>query len=144
MEIAKFARLRYIQERRSLQNVPPLSTLQCDESKPMCKRCQVYGTFCNYDSQYSDLQPLEHGSGGILIFQPSVSLDDPLLFGSIDLNGIHRQMFSPAAFAGEYKFSTRDFALLHQFESRTLLTFATGRNQEVYRNAFKTLAQSVC
>ena len=144
MEIAKSARLRYIQQSRSFQNASRLSPLQCDESKPMCNRCQVYGTFCNYDPQYSDLQPLEHGSGGILILQPSVSLENRLLFGSIDLDGSQKQMFSPATFAGEYRFSTEDFELLHLFESRTLPTFGTGRNREVYQDAFKTLAQSVC
>lgn len=118
--------------------------MQCDETKPMCKRCDVYGTFCNYDSQYSDLQPLEKWAGGILILQPSVCLKDSPVFGSINLEASSpEQTFTPAALIGQYQFSTRDFNLLHEFQTKTFYTFAAGKNQELYRQAYKSLAQSV-
>jgi hypothetical protein len=111
----------------------------------MCKRCEVYGTFCNYDPQYSDLQPLDKWSGGILILQPSVCLENLPVFGSINLEASSsEQTFTPASRAGEYQFSTRDFELLHEFQSKSLCAAGTGRNQELYRQAYKSLAQSVC
>lgn len=78
----------------------------------MCKRCHVYGTFCNYDLQYSDLQPLEHGSGGILILQPSISLENMPIFGTLDPSPNLKEKFSPALFTTDYQFSARDLELL--------------------------------
>lgn len=110
----------------------------------MCKRCEVYGTFCNYDPQYSDLQPLDKWSGDILILQPSVCLESPPVFGSIGLEvSSPEQTFTPAPVAGDYEFSMSDFELLHQFESKTLPTMGTGKNEEHYRNAYKSLVHSV-
>ena len=103
----------------------------------------MYGTFCNDDPQYSDLQPLEYRSGGIFILQRSMSFENIPIFGSIDVQASLKQSFSPAFFAGDYHFPARDLELLHHFQTRTLLTLGTGKNQEVYREAFNTLVHSV-
>ena len=116
---------------------------QCDENKPMCRRCQVYGTFCNYDPQYADLQPLEHRTGGNLVLQPSISLENAPILGMLDPTTDLEQKFTPALFTTNYQFSTRDFELLQQFETKTLFTLGTGRNEGIYRAAFKRLARSV-
>jgi hypothetical protein len=110
----------------------------------MCKRCHVYGTFCNYDSQYSDLQPLEHRSSDILVLQPSICLDNSPTSGTLDPTANIKQMFSPALFTTDYQFSALDLELLHKFATKTLFTLGTGRNEDIYRAAFKSLAHSVC
>lgn len=110
----------------------------------MCKKCQVYGTFCNYDPQYSDLQPLAHGPSDIHILQPSLCLETPITLGITGGKSGSQQQLSPGFFNGRYEFSERDLELLHHFETNTIFTLGTGRNQEVYRNAFAKLTYSVC
>ncbi|TVY90131.1 Pestheic acid cluster transcriptional regulator [Lachnellula willkommii] len=38
---------------------------KCDETKPTCKGCEAYGTFCNYDPRYPELVPLAQDTGGL-------------------------------------------------------------------------------
>ncbi|TVY50888.1 Pestheic acid cluster transcriptional regulator 3 [Lachnellula cervina] len=42
-----------------------LRKIKCDETKPTCKGCEVYGIFCNYDPRYPELLPLAQEAGGL-------------------------------------------------------------------------------
>ena len=70
---------------------PCLTLLQCDETKPTCKRCTDYGTACDYDrgpvssvsalKQHDGLlQPLARGSGSFR-FEVQFTSQKPLRLG---------------------------------------------------------------
>lgn len=87
---------------------------QCDETKPQCNKCKVYGVACNYDRSYSELQlPLEKAT--------SVS--------------IRPQCLSYWPNKGE--------ELLNKFQIRTAMTVSVGKRLQIYQNEVVRMAYLV-
>lgn len=118
--------------------------VKCDESKPMCKNCGAYGTFCNYDSRYSDLQPLIHGAGDVQVLQMPLCSENKTILAIIDSTSSLPQLGSSDLRGGDYRFSVQDLRLLHRFSTRTVLTLGQGKSRSVYQNAYAKLGYSVC
>ncbi len=118
--------------------------LQCDESKPVCKRCTMYGTFCNYEPQYSELQPLAHGALDFQSLRTPLCSENQTILAVINgpkspqLNGSTRLINGGDRFSGQY------LELLHKFHTRTILTLGTAQFKPIYQNAYAKLVYSVC
>jgi hypothetical protein len=110
----------------------------------MCQKCQAYGTFCNYNPQYSDLQPLVYGCSNVNILQPSLCSKTTAVLAIIDGSRTSPKEFYPAPLVRDYHFSVQDLELLHKFQTKTISALGTGMNEELYRNAFAKLTLSVC
>ncbi|MCJ1380841.1 hypothetical protein MMC17_003950 [Xylographa soralifera] len=119
-----------------------LRKVKCDETRPMCKRCNVYGTFCNYDSKYSSLQPLSHRVCKIQTLQIPLCSEHQTILGVINSSTSPTSSDSTQVFHGGYQFCAKDLELLYKFRTRTLLTLGSAEYSSIYQNAFAKLAFS--
>ena len=117
---------------------------QCDETKPMCNRCGAYGTFCNYDSKYSSLQPLSHRLSEIQTLRIPLCSENQTILGVINTSTSLPSSDSAQTFAEGYQFCAKDLELLYKFRKRTILTLGSADYRSVYQNAYANLAFSVC
>ncbi|MCJ1435841.1 hypothetical protein MMC27_005217 [Xylographa pallens] len=119
-----------------------LRKVKCDETRPMCKRCDAYGTFCNYDSRYSSLQPLSHSLSEIQTLQIPLCSENQTILGVINTSTRAPSSDSAQTFADGYQFCAKDLELLYKFRKRTLLTLGSAAYSSVYQNAYANLAFS--
>jgi hypothetical protein len=110
----------------------------------MCKRCKAYGTFCNYDARYSDLQPLAQRASEVQVLQTPLCSENQTILAIINGRTSLQPAGSTQLVHGGYQSSVQDLELLHKFNTRTILTLGTGKGLHVYRNAYAKLAYSVC
>ena len=117
--------------------------LQCDESKPRCKKCTTFGVFCNYDGQYSDLQLSVSGAANIETLQilPH-SLKQTIPSPVAPLSRI-RSTGSLESRKAIYDFREQDLELLNKFQTRTVYTITTEKNLQFYQKETIKLAYSV-
>jgi hypothetical protein len=144
VETVNFARSRYYCTKWLLKYSPLSAHLQCDESRPMCKRCTAYGTFCNYDPRHSDLQPLAHGKSDVQTLQTPLCSENQAALGIINGTTSLQPTGSTHPSHGGFHFSVQDLELLHKFHTRTILTLGTPKSRHIYQNAYAKLAYSVC
>jgi len=57
---------------------PISSKFQCDEGKPQCKRCSLFGILCNFKPNIPDLQPVADDSVRALVVRERSELQPPL------------------------------------------------------------------
>ena len=108
----------------------------------MCKRCETYGTFCNYDSRYFDLQPLAHRSSHVQILRDPLNSTTQTTLNLINTTSLQLADSTHLAH-GAYQFSIQDLELVHKFHTRTTFTLGTGKNLQIYQNAYAKLVCSV-
>ncbi|KAK7407958.1 hypothetical protein QQX98_009875 [Neonectria punicea] len=99
-----------------------LRSVKCDEAKPGCKRCAASGFVCNYSRTAPALQ-----LAGTL----KMTLDLPA-----PLPGLRIPVAGPVAGApnGSYKIGAANFAALHRFRTRTVLTVGSAGTRHLYRD----------
>jgi len=109
----------------------------------MCKNCKVYGTFCNYDIRYSDLQPLDYGASDVQVLRTPLCSEKQTFLSIV--NGGPSPGSPGSPFDGGYQFSLQDMETLHKFHTRTILTLGTLKagHLALYQNAYTKLACSV-
>ncbi len=116
--------------------------LQCDETKPQCKKCKAYGVWCSYDREASDLQLFvdktsnfevlrgkSHslGGSGLDIIFPALRHQSVVSLASNTLNELGEQ----------------DLELLNKFQARTIPTICFEKNLVMYQTEIVKLACSV-
>lgn len=97
---------------------------QCDESKPICKRCKASSYLCNYGGNNAALEIVANGLSRLEAF-------DVVSF-SLKSEGVDR-----------YMFQENDLELLSKFRNRTTLTISTERVRDVYQNQIVEIAPYV-
>lgn len=123
-----------------------LTSWECDEKKPACKRCDVYGTLCDYDSPSTELQSAAHGVRNITILRPvlshrqivlqiinSVKEPQPRGSSSRSLQSSHDQ----------YDFSSQDLDVMYRFHTRTILSLGPTNMQQANQFIYSKLTYSV-
>lgn len=117
--------------------------IKCDERKHMCKRCEAYGTSCNYDAKESAFQSVTRGHGYFHTLKPPPSSEKRLILNIINGAPNLKQVCSPQLHHGSEQFSMQHLELLNNFHTRTILTVGIGKSNPVYRDAYVKLTYSV-
>ncbi|KAL3426646.1 C6 finger domain-containing protein [Phlyctema vagabunda] len=116
-----------------------LRKIKCDENKPTCERCKIYGTFCNYDSRYSELQPISCDTSFLPVLekQPYSGTQSVLMVlnGRSDL----QQSGSAVHPVGNYTYTPRDIEQIDKLYSRTIFTLPAHQNFKKFQKAYNTL-----
>lgn len=128
-----------------------LTHLQCDESKPTCKRCASSGFLCNYTRSTPALQLASSiGGAGTL----KLTLDAPMRLPAPSLSrglpppapGLRIPVAGPVAGGpeGSYEMRPADYAALDRFRTRTVFTVGNAATRHLYRDGAFELGVSVC
>ena len=117
--------------------------MQCDESKPRCKKCTAFGVFCNYDCRYSDLQLSVSGAANIETLQIFPYSLKPTIPSIIALSLKPQPTRSLGSRNAIYDFRKQDLELLKKFQTRTVFTITTEKNLSLYQMEAIKLAYSV-
>lgn len=117
---------------------------QCDESKPICKRCKAYGVVCSYDKKSPDLQLSNDASFYVSILndppaRPRAEAVPKSIAPSLK-QGLAASLESYAS----HDLTHSEFELLHRFQTRTVYTVTTPRSITVYQSSILKYACSVC
>lgn len=115
--------------RSSWDNVALTSArLQCDESKPKCKKCVAFGVSCNYGATESTSvgELVLSFEGTSCIEAPSkapISMNQTML----DLINYNLRHSPTGKLLGDqtYKLTAQDLEVLDRFSKRTILTLGT-------------------
>ncbi|KAF8860545.1 hypothetical protein BDZ45DRAFT_308824 [Acephala macrosclerotiorum] len=122
-----------------------LRAVKCDETRPICKRCEAYGVACNYNQKSRDLELSTKGSNGV--FQISVINKNstpppnetvPKSIAPSLKQGLAASLESHASRG----LPDSDFELLHKFQTRTVFTVTTPRSLPVYQSSILKYACS--
>jgi hypothetical protein len=108
----------------------------------MCKRCEAYGTSCNYSSGES-FQSMARGHGYFCTLQHPPCSENHLILNIINSTSDLQRTGSTQIRHGAGQFSMRDLELLNKFHRRTMTTLAKAHSNRVYQNAYMKLAYSV-
>lgn len=118
--------------------------MQCDESKPSCKKCLSFGVLCSYGRCTAS------GEG---IFQPSIGgvfhlhvLSTPSLRNTI-LGTINGSLMGGRLSHGADRIdhlTSNDIDILSRFQTRTIPTLETPETRGLYQTEILTLAGQVC
>ncbi len=107
---------------------------QCDETKPECQKCAVYGVVCNYTADISDLQlPAESPQWELKESDGMVAVTAPLLSTRVITVDAKSAL----------GLGTNDMALLTRFRFRTLLALGGSAVSEIYETQLLQLTCSV-
>ena len=124
-----------------------LLPFQCDEIKPSCKRCGLYGTLCDYDSPTSELQSARHGVSSINLLQRPVLSHSKMVLGIInsvtELSSSDSTPLSKQSIDDQYVFCARDLDVLYRFHTRTILSLGPGSILEANQYVYSRLTYSV-
>lgn len=110
------------------------SHLQCDETKPTCKRCAASGFSCNYSRAAPALQ-LAHVGAFKLDLSPGLPAPNPHV--SIPV------MLPVPGRIGDYRMKAEDFATLDRFHKRTVLHMGTPGTRKLFSHEAFGLGASV-
>ena len=108
-----------------------LTKAQCDEIKPRCKQCLIYGVACTYDRTVPEMQMAMTGVFK-LDLTPSLVLDEPIDLPVAGPRG------SPM-----YRLSRHDRELISKFQDRTILTLGTNLTTDFFRKHFVNIGLAV-
>lgn len=117
-----------------------LRQVKCDETKPMCRRCEKYGTFCDYDTRYSKMQPWAPGTLEFRSIRPSACSEHQTILSIINQSPGF-QLERPAHLIHR-DLCVQDLETLHKFNERTILTLVKFENINLYRNVYAKLIPS--
>ena len=117
--------------------------LQCDESKPSCKRCIAFHVSCNYRPSASDLQLAVEGAFNLEALQRSTPSLNQTIINMINAQLGTSAMNSPDNSAS-YRLDPYGLELMHKFQSRTVFSIGTKETINIYHHAIARLACSVC
>lgn len=123
----------------TLKRTSTESRLQCDESKPRCKRCTAFGVFCNYDCKYSDLQLSVDGAFKIETLQRfpySLKQSIPRVISP----SLRQQWMESLESNSLYQFGEQDLELLSKFQARTIVTVTADKSLVTYQHEVIKLA----
>ena len=126
----------------TLQETSTKRRLQCDESKPTCKRCTAFGVFCNYNCKYSDLQLSVDGAFNVKILQRFPSPLDQTI-PSVIAPSLRPQSTGSLGSNASYQLGEQDLELLSKFQARTVFTISTLKSLRVYQSEIIKLTYSV-
>ena len=124
-----------------------LIPIQCDESKPSCRRCELYGTLCDYDSLTSELQSAPHGVSSVNLLQRPVLSHSKMVLGIInsvtELSSSDSTSVSKQSIDDQYVFCAHDLDVLYRFHTRTILSLGPGSILEANQYVYSRLTYSV-
>jgi hypothetical protein len=108
----------------------------------MCKRCETYGTSCNYDAGHVAFQPLARRDRYFHTLQPPPCSEKRLILGTINCTS-NLQGTNSSQIHGGDEFSFEDLELAQKFHMRTILTLGIAQGNRVYQDAYTKLVYCV-
>ncbi|KAF1979786.1 hypothetical protein BU23DRAFT_496671 [Bimuria novae-zelandiae CBS 107.79] len=141
-----------------------LRRVKCDEARPKCKKCMLYGVSCGYDGSTPSLDLSAEGSfqfdliRGEAMFdfsgapeKPPVSLNTmSTTMAQHSLNGASRRMVDSLTMANlphmdansAWSFTDADMEIVSRFQRRTVATLGSKESSSTYRDCIAHLAFS--
>jgi hypothetical protein len=116
--------------------------LECDETRPNCKKCTSFGVSCNYDSKAPDLQTSFDGTATIKSLQkPPRSINQALL----GMTKVPAPLHPALILDNNSTFQVDGQCLdrLGRFHMRTVLSIGTSRAARLFQSVAIKLACSV-
>ena len=128
--------------------VEPLITdilLECDETRPECKKCTTFRVYCNYDSTTPDLQMAFDGTATIKSPQkkPPCSINQPLRgMVKVPVPACLYPVIIPDD-KSAFQLDGQSLDRLSRFHMRTVLTMGNKSAAALFQNVITRLAYSV-
>ncbi|GAW21082.1 hypothetical protein ANO14919_105950 [Xylariales sp. No.14919] len=109
-----------------------LRGIKCDETKPSCKRCDVFNVICRYGSKFSPESMTDKQSFQVDIGTASRSVvrSPP---APLPISGSRHSLET-------YQLVARDISLIESFQRRTVWTLGTGATHHIYAEKILPLA----
>ncbi|KAK3389905.1 hypothetical protein B0H63DRAFT_105439 [Podospora didyma] len=110
--------------------------IKCDEIKPCCRRCYIFGVACSYDRASAHLQPLPAIAFTNTIPSPNTTLSANTQVLGLLNDSVSRQSAKEMAF----RFSLHDLEIVNRFHARTILTVGNEKAAGIYQRESVRLA----
>jgi hypothetical protein len=138
---------------------------QCDEGKPKCKKCVLYGVSCDFDGSKPSLDLSAEGAFQIELARGEVTLDfsvapvrPPVSLNKMDAAIVNHSLFDTTRNPADslnmadlphlhrystWAFTEKDMETISRFQARTVSTIGSRQAASTYRNCITHLAFSV-
>ena len=125
-----------------MQGRPTDMFIQCDETRPECKKCTTFGYSCNYDLKTPDLQISFDGAAVIKAPQNPLRSMDQRPVGTIEVSARHSSAINLDS-SLTFQLDRQSLERLGRFQSRTALLLGSPTAARILRNVAIKLAYSV-